>query len=214
MNRLEILSCAAFFAIVAALSIFSVVNRDLGFHLASGAYIWDHGSIPTHDPFSYIAEGRRWIDSHWLFQVLIYAIHSGAGAPGLVIMRVGVVMGIFALLLPISRRRGGVSISLLVGLLALFVSYQRFLVRPELLTLLFLAIFIHGIDNLSRHPLRTLVVLPVVQAIWANCHGLYVLGLGTLGLHLLGGVIQDWMHRRWPRVPRNAPWPTNSSGAP
>lgn len=199
MDRsLETLCIAAFLGAVLVLSIFTLVNLDLGFHLGSGAYIWRHGAIPTRDPFSYVAEGRPWVDSHWLFQVGIHGLHAALGAPGLVLLRVATVLPTFALLLAAARRRAGLPIALLVCGLAVLVSYHRFLVRPELLTLLFLTLYVVGVEALSRHPRRVLVGLPLVQAVWVNCHGLWILGPAYLALHLLGAFAQRLAGRRWP----------------
>jgi len=198
VRRLEALSVSTFLGIVAVLSIFTLVNFDIGFHLASGAYIWANGEIPTHDPFSYIAEGRPWVDSHWLFQLLVSGLYEGAGATGLVLFRVAAVVSTFAITLAIARKRAGLPIALLVSLLAALVSYQRFIVRPGLLTLLFLAVFIYAVDDLARRPKRYLIALPLLQVVWVNTHGLWVLGLGYLGLHLLGAAVQSALQRRRP----------------
>lgn len=199
MDRsLETLSVAAFLVAVVALSVFTLVNLDLGFHLAAGEYIWRHAEIPTRDPFSWVAEGRPWVDSHWLFQLAIHGLYESLGAPGLVLFRVAVVLPVFALLLGVGRRRGGLPIALLVCALALLVSYHRFLVRPELLSFLFLTLYVVGVEALSRHPKRVLVGLTAVQVVWVNCHGLWVLGPVWVGLHLLGGLVQRVAGRWWP----------------
>jgi hypothetical protein len=201
LGRVEIASLACLLAIAVVLSIFTLVNPDVGFHLKAGAIIWDQWAIPTHDSFSYLAEGRRWVDSQWLFQLLIHFVLALGAAPGLVLLRAALVLGFLLFLLTASLRKGPTAASLWVGILVILASYQRFVVRPELLTFLFLASFVYGVGRLSRYPRGVLIALPLVQVIWSNSHGLWVLGPAYLGLHLLGGLAHDHAQRRWSWVP-------------
>lgn len=192
---------AAFLAVVACLGWFDVVNLDFGWHLKTGEVIAATGSIPKVDVFSYVAEGNPWLDSHWLFQLLLHGSHSLAGIRGVVLLRVGVAVLTFSLLLATRYRREYFALSLIVGLLALFVAFQRFLLRPELLTLCFLAATFYLIENLPRHRRLSLLALPAVQVAWNNVHGLHVLGPVFLLLHLLGDLLQDRLVRALPRFP-------------
>ncbi len=179
-----------FFGVVVLLCVFDLVNLDFGWHMKAGELIWKTRSIPTHDPFSYLAEGKRWVDSHWLFQMLVFGVHGAAGYPGLVFLRIAVVTATFALMLSTVYRREYLPVSLLVGLLALFTSYPRFVIRPELLTLLFLAAFVYATVRISERPLFYLVAIPLSQILWNNIHGLHVLGVAFLGLYLFGDALQ------------------------
>src|SRR5262245_31849192 len=129
----------SFFVLLTACCLFEIDNPDFGWQFAAGRLIWTTGRIPTHDVFSYIAAGHRWIDSHWLYQLLLYGIYSAAGATGIVLLRGALVIGIFALILSTHPRREPWFVAFGMGVLALFVSCGRFVDRPELLTFLFLA---------------------------------------------------------------------------
>ena len=76
LRRLAILS---FFAVVAFLCWFKVISVDFGWHLKAGEHIVSTRSIPRHDIFSYVAEGNPWVDSHWLFQVVLYGWYAAGG---------------------------------------------------------------------------------------------------------------------------------------
>lgn len=194
-KRLRYLAIACFFLIVIALCLFEVEGLDFGWHLKAGEYIWANRSIPTHDVFSYIAEGRRWVDSHWLFQLILYGAHAVGGIPGVVFLRVTLVAATFILLLSTIYRKEYLPVSILVCLLALFTAHQRFLIRPELVSLLFLAAFFYFTERFSERPRLCLVALPLCQAIWANMHGLHVLGVVFLGLYLAGDALQVFAAR-------------------
>jgi len=197
------LAIASFLCGVAALCIFKILSVDFGWHIKAGELIWATKSIPTRDVFSYLAEGRPWVDSHWLFQLMIYGVHAAAGMPGLCALRIALVGAAFGALLATYYRREYVPVSLLVCLLALFVSYQRFIMRPELVSLCFLALFFYGIENFRRHPRAFMFVLPLCQLIWTNMHGLAIIGVAFLGIHLAGDLLQRFVSR--PQAP-----PTNT----
>ncbi len=200
-RTLRCLAIASFFLIVAAVCLFKIEALDFGWHLKAGEYIWATKSIPTHDIFTYIADGNRWVDSHWLFQLTLHGAHGAGGIPGVVLLRISVVVATFALLLSTVYRREYLPVSILICLLALFVSHQRFLIRPELVSLLFLAVFFRFTEKFSEHPLLSLTVIPLCQVIWANMHGLHVLGVVFIGSYLAGEFLQALGHRFWPRIP-------------
>jgi hypothetical protein len=189
-QRLRALAIASFFGCVAALCIFKILSVDFGWHIETGELIWKTKSIPTRDPFSYLAEGRPWVDSHWLFQLMIYGVHAVAGMPGLCALRILLVAAAFGSLLSTHYRREYLPTSLLVCLLAVFVSYQRFIMRPELVSLCFLALFFYCMENFSRHPRACMIALPLCQLIWTNMHGLAAIGIAFVVIHLFGDLLQ------------------------
>jgi len=138
LQRLAVLS---FLLCAAALGLFDVMSVDLGWHLAAGELIWSSGAIPTHDVFSYLAEGSPWLDSHWLFQLMLFGAHELGGVPGLVVLRLVIVLAVFAVVFATAGRMDFLGISVFVCLLALFTSAERFVLRPELISMLGLAIF-------------------------------------------------------------------------
>jgi hypothetical protein len=176
----------ALFFCAAGLSLFDTVSVDLGWHLAAGELVWKTRSLPSHDVFSYLAEGRDWLDSQWLFQLGVYAVHALAGAPGLVLLRLAIVTTTFALLLATGFRRERLALSLGLTLLALFTSYQRFVMRPELLSVLFLAALFYAAEHAERRPRAYAIGVFLCQVVWTNLHGLHLLGPIFLGLYCLG----------------------------
>jgi hypothetical protein len=194
------IAIVSFFLILIALCLFKVVNPDFGWQLKAGEYIWTTWSIPTHDIFSYIAEGRRWVDSHWLFQVVLYGAHSVGGIPGIIFLRIAMLVSTFALLFSTVYRKEYLPISIVVLVLTLFTCYQRFVIRPELFSFFFLAVFFYFMERFSEHPRLSLVVISFCQAMWANMHGLHALGIVFLGLYILGDVLQVLLARFLPRI--------------
>jgi hypothetical protein len=184
-----------FFALVLGLCAFKVVNLDFGWQLKAGELIWSTGSIPTTDVFSYVAEGNPWVDSHWMFQTVLYAAYSIGGLTGTIALRAAVILAAFALLIRLTYRQEYAWISVLVCTLAVFLSFHRFTIRPELFTLLFLAVFVYYLTRFDEHPKRALIAIPLCQVLWTNSHGLHVLGPILVGLYLLGGLLDHGISR-------------------
>jgi len=181
---------ASFFLSVTALCAFEIVSVDFGWHIKTGELIWATKSIPTRDVFSYIAEGRPWVDSHWLFQLMLFGTHAAAGIPGLYILRVALPVATFAFLLSTNQRRRYLPISLFICLLALFISHQRFVMRPELASLCLLAAFFYCMENFSNRTRLCMVGIPLCQVIWTNMHGLSIVGVAFLALYVFGDALQ------------------------
>ncbi|MGA1795796.1 MAG: hypothetical protein ACMUIL_08040 [bacterium] len=180
----------SFITIVVFLGLFRIVNFDFGWHLKAGEYIVTNRSIPTQDIFSYIAGGNKWVDSHWLFQVVLFGWYVLGGATGVIFFRILLLTLTFLILLFTIYREEYLPLSILVCLFPLFISFQRFLLRPELFTFLFLALFLYCMEHFSEHPRLFLVIIPLCQALWANMHGLHILGVVFVFLYLLGDGIQ------------------------
>ncbi len=200
-RHLRYVAIVSFFLTLIALCLFNVASVDFGWHLKAGEYIWTTKSIPTHDIFSYIAEGQRWVDSHWLFQLILYGVHDVGGILGVVLLRVTLVVATFALLFWTICRKEYLAVTLFVCLLALFTSYQRFVIRPELVSFFFLAAFVYCTEHFSERPRLYLIVIPLCQAVWANMHGLHALGVIFLGLYVAGDALQLLAARFLPGFP-------------
>jgi hypothetical protein len=199
-RSLRAVALASFFLSVTALCIFEIVSVDFGWHLKTGELIWATKSIPTHDVFSYIVQGSSWVDSHWLFQLMIYGVHAVAGIPGLYAFRILLVVVAFAFLLSTNQPRQYLPISLFICLLTLFISYQRFVMRPELVSLCFLAAFFYCMENFSSRTRLCIVGIPLCQMIWANMHGLSIVGIAFLALYVAGDVLQLLFARLKPNL--------------
>ena len=200
-ERLKYFAIISFFLIVICLGSFKIVNFDFGWHLKTGEYIYANRTIPTHDIFSYIAEGNRWVDSHWFFQLILYVFYALGGVNGVVLLRILVLLLTFGLLFSTIYRREYSPVSILVCLLTLFISFQRFLLRPEILTFLFLALFFYFTERFSERPWLSICIITLCQVMWTNIHGLHVLGIVFLFLYLLGDLFQIFLHRFIPIIP-------------
>lgn len=190
----------SFFLIVTALCFFRVQSLDFGWHLKTGEMIWATHSIPTHDVFSFVVEGHRWVDSHWLFQLVLYGVHLAAGIPGVTALRVGLILATFAVLLSTTYRKEYLPVSIVVCLLAALSSHHRYLIRPELASFLFLAAFFYFSERVQERPRLYWVAIFAFQVLWANMHGLHAVGIALVAGYFAGDAIQFFVSRAFPRI--------------
>lgn len=169
------------------LSLFAhkIIDTDLWWHLRTGQYIIDTSSIPGADMFSYTASGNRWIDTHWLFQVILYSTHYALGAYGLSLVFVLIYAAVFLILRKACEpREDGFVVVFLFGL-GLMACSARFLARPEAFTYLMISIYTLLLlwFEQGRIPRWALFLLIPLQALWTNLQGLFILGPFLIGAY-------------------------------
>jgi tetratricopeptide (TPR) repeat protein len=197
---LDLVLIAAFLALTFLLGVFPLKDTDFWWHLRTGDLIRQGEPIPRADIYTFGAAGHPWIDLHWGFQV---ALSWGFARGGIVALNLAkcAITCVAVLLLITARRRGWpVWVILLAWLPALLVLGGRMYVRPETLTLLYLAIDLVIVFHWGRFPLLALL-LPVVQVAWVNSQGLFVLGPIVLAFALV-----DALLRRGSLAPERKRW--------
>ena len=157
------------------LGCFPMRDFDVWWHLRTARLIVESHAVPKVDVLTYTNAGRPWIDLYWFFQLVLGGLYKLGGASALVLMKaIGGVLVVY--LAWLSRRRGGRHWPLLlVWLPALIVVSGRLCERPELFSLIYLAGYFAVLANASEKP-RILWFLPLVQVLWVNSHGFFVLG--------------------------------------
>ncbi len=73
-------------------------HTDLWGHVAFGEWIIQHRALPTEDPWQPLAVGMPLVDSAWLGQVVLAAVHKLAGPAGLAVLFALLMAAAYALL--------------------------------------------------------------------------------------------------------------------
>ncbi|MBI5187247.1 MAG: hypothetical protein HZA01_16195 [Nitrospinae bacterium] len=169
-----------FFLVLVALTAWHpVVDHDFGFHVAAGKEILSTGRVPDTDHLSVAGEGKPWINRLWGFQVLLYFFYKNLGFTGVSFLTSLLACATFSLLL-LSVRKPGSPSFLIIFLLALFIVQGRLRERPEALSFFFLACVYYLLEShMEENPRRPRAVflIPAVQLLWVNAHGLFILGV-------------------------------------
>jgi hypothetical protein len=186
------LAWAALTASVFAIGSYLVVevySIDVWWHIVIGTDILDELSVPTVDRYAVAALGNPYHDSHWLFQAVLAVFHAIGGFVGVqlytMLLWIGALVGCY-----VATRKWVGMLPAAVLLYAVgMASVERFLPRPELVTFVMIPWFYHLMETGRYRSLRHLFVLCALQVVWANSHGLFVIGPFIVGSILLGTII-------------------------
>ncbi|MFH0731403.1 MAG: tetratricopeptide repeat protein [Candidatus Omnitrophota bacterium] len=172
-------------------SLFALVQiqeYDINLHIKTGEWIFQNLRVPTEQLYSYMIEGKKWVDHEWLFQLFTYLIFKIAGFSGLVILCFIVMSALLFILYLIARRNKYFILSLLV----IFASFQlmraRLFCRPDIVSLLFTGIFLYLIKE--HYDKRRIFLLIPLQILWVNIHGYFITGPVILFLYLISKIIE------------------------
>jgi hypothetical protein len=199
------LALAASLILIAASTLFKTRGNDIWWHIRTGQWIWEHGALPTSDPFSHTFQGAPWHNVDWLAQLLLFGLHRLGGIEAVVWAKSLLVLASLALLAgwlglwrpapPADRPAPGDRIALgpavLVLCLAAVAMHFRLVLKPALFSLLaFTALFglLRGFCDRGRW-LRLLWVPPLVL-LWANLHRGAPLALALLAAAIAASGLQ------------------------
>lgn len=158
------------------------IDADYFWHLRTGQLITESG-LPAKDPFSFTYAGP-WTLHEWLGELTIYGLVSTVGeAVTLVLFGLAAALAIAISALAVARR-GVRTLPLLIAVaLASVVLVSYVTIRPQVLSWLLLGLLLALLLRLdARRPQWSLVLVPLF-VVWANVHGLYVIGLGIVALY-------------------------------
>jgi hypothetical protein len=190
-------SAATFVALVGALmALTPATDPDLGWHLRSGYLILQQHAIPRTDPYSFTAAGASWVEHEWLWQVTMALVHHATGDIGMLLANAILVGAALALVYLRLRIRGLSALFASAGAAAALT--QLILpagVRPGMVTALLSAMYLFAFEAYERSKRWPwLAALIPCQAIWANSHGSYVLGLALCGIYAVAARVDQ---RSW-----------------
>jgi hypothetical protein len=162
----------------------TVAQADTFWNLRAGQDIWLVGHVPTVDTYSYTAEGRPWPDHEWLWQAAAYALHRAGGFPLLTAFSAAMIVCAVALVYRLMV--GAVSTRFLLVVLAVPIASLVWTLRPQLATLLSIAVLLWLLVN--DRPFW----LPPLFLAWANAHA----GVAIGGAMLCVALLVAWLRAR------------------
>ena len=158
-----------------------VQDPDYFWHVTAGGWMADNGRVPNADPFSFTWAGQPWTPHEWLSELLMYWLVDGLGRTAATF-----VWGLFPAAIVAAQAamlaRQGVSVrafaapAVLTGL----VITPYVTLRPQAISWLLLSLLVWFMWELRPdRPRRALLLIPLF-VLWANLHGVYVIGLGVV----------------------------------
>lgn len=188
----------ALYAIVpVTVALCPVADPDLWWHLRTGQWVVEHGTVPTTDPFSFPGQDHPWIAYSWLFEVVVHGFFSGLGLTGILILRVLLGLAVVAALHRlVARREPRFLVAVVLTAVGTLTISPLFRERPWLFTILFAILTLDVVLDLRQGRRTRLVwLLPVLFVVWANVHIQFVYGLFILGLACAAPLIDRFLDR-------------------
>ncbi|MFZ5644836.1 MAG: hypothetical protein ACOY46_14725 [Bacillota bacterium] len=185
-----LLAMGIFFSVLTSYNtqlLFSMDN-DTFWHVKTGEYIYTHREIPSADVFSwYGAENNfKWINHEWLYDLLIFAVHSIYGLKGVAIFT-SIIAGLVFLLLYILMeiRSRNTFLSLFLACIAIAGMVNFLSPRPQTISYCLLLLMAIALEK-KKWP----GVLPII-IIGVNVHG------GFYPMYILLLTYYLWREKPW-----------------
>jgi hypothetical protein len=183
------------------------VDPDMWWHVRTGELILSTHRWATTDPYSYTAAGAPWMSCEWLGDVFFAVVYRLGGLRGLeVLLAVLASAVILALYAFATLRSGNCKAAFLVSAVLLALATASFNLRPQMLGYLFLILTLIALELFRQGKQRSVWLLPTLFLVWVNTHGSWIVGLGTVALYFLAGLVSFQIGsleaRRWTNAER------------
>ena len=160
-----------------------LADGDTGWHIRTGEFILQTGTVPFRDLFSFSRPGEPWFAWEWLADVVFALLHRWHGLGAVAAFSAVVLCGSAVLLLCWLLRRGvGLFIAVAVTLACVSASSVHYLARPHIFSLPLVTLTLWILDEDRRKHTRWVWAMPPLFALWANLHGGFVGGMAVVFL--------------------------------
>jgi tetratricopeptide (TPR) repeat protein len=198
-----------------ALALTRIDDPDAFTHLALGRDLVQQRGFPAHEPFSFGSPAAGYYNPEWLFDVVFFLGYLVAGTAGVVLLKASIVALAVWILWLDSRawgegaavRPAGLLIRAAVLTAVVLMIRHRFVERPDIALMIFLAFTIYALNAYLAAGRRWIFLLPALQLVWANTHPSVIVGLLPFAAVLGGGValcVGARLVRRWWQPPEVA----------
>lgn len=176
---------------------FITADTDLWGHIKFGEHLWLSKAFARVDIYSYTAYGREWFNHEWLSELLMYAVFTIFGSPGLLVGKLTAGLIIIVLLSTISfHRTHNPLVYGFVFVIAIFIMSPGFMTRPQILSFLFTALYLFIFHLYFERQKNLLWLMPLVMILWVNSHGGFLIGAGILPVVLGSEIITGSFKKR------------------
>ena len=177
-----------------------VTDPDFWWHLASGKWIVEHGSLMNSDPFTIDSPFKRetagrffTLKQYWLSQIFFYITYASSGLKGVILQTAAVFTLMFFAMYRLTIKTGvhrAVALALLY--LAFMVIVKEFAyigARPQMWSSLFSVVVVWLLEELKQGRKWAHFGLPALMLLWANMHGGFVLGAVIILCYVSGALV-------------------------
>ena len=177
----------AFVAAVLCLAVFqfseNTADPDLWSHIFFGAQFVHTGVPTTTDNLSWTANGQPSFDHEYLGEAVLGTVYLCLGAPGLLLFKIIIGLLAFGIAIAVASKNLHPkmrAVAWAFGALAVVEISFGFAARPQILTVLFLAIELWLLNRIHAGKWQWTFAFPPMFALWFNLHGGSLAGLVLL----------------------------------
>src|SRR5579863_9060950 len=91
---------------------------DTGWHIRTGQWILAHGTVPTHDIFSYTKPDGAWFAWEWLTDSLWAFLYDHGGLAAVALAGILLIALTFTLLFRLVRRKSNAIVAIVITMMA------------------------------------------------------------------------------------------------
>ncbi|MCR4327991.1 MAG: hypothetical protein NUV53_00535 [Patescibacteria group bacterium] len=165
-------------------------ESDSFYHLKTGQVIWESGSVPHIDIFSFTAYGAPWVTHEWLAELSFYGVYSLGNIAGFSQGGFWALIAFVALLasstywlliLTALRKKANVYITCAVAGVVGSLTFELWIPRPQVWAFFCFAVFLFLLEEFMRtRHVGVLAGIVGVMWLWANMHASVLLGITLL----------------------------------
>ncbi|MFH1473028.1 MAG: hypothetical protein ABIF06_01260 [bacterium] len=183
----------------------NLTTADIGRHVKNGdvflnasTYNISRSALLHTNFFSYTKPDFPFVNHHWGSGILFYLIFSLIGWSGLSLFFILCFLLAFILMFTLARQKLSLYWLIPLSIFLIPLIGDRAEIRPEVLSYLFITVFIFLLTKYSEGLLRRklLRILPIIILFWANLHIYFIFGLFVIGAFIL----EMMAHKNWGRV--------------
>jgi len=163
------------------------LDTDMWWHLSAGKQIFTSGTLRTPDIFSFTRTGVFWLDHSWLPDVGMYLMFTSGGftALGLFVA----VAAVVSLAILWFQMEGSPLVKAFLVILAGIVASGNWSARPQVLTLVMMALTGLVLYRYKWRGKNGIWLLPILALVWANLHAGFLVLFMLVGWMIAGEVL-------------------------
>lgn len=186
----------------------NLYNADIGRHLTNGRLMTLFPELLSQNFYSYTWTHFTFNNHHWLYGLIGWWIYRIGGWEGLSLVNLALNLFTVSLVIAVVWRQLGGKVTLLATMVFLPLIINRYEIRPEVFSNLFIVVYGLIIGGYLSKKLSGgwLVLLLALQVLWINLHIYFFWGLVISGV-FLAGLIWHWLwtksdrdRLRWPII--------------
>ena len=179
----------------------NALDYDLWARLVMGKHVIQTGSVLYNDIYSYTPT-HTWYDPEWLTSALFYLVQSKFSAFGLTILKASL---FYLLLIAITfairgYKKSKEKLNLGYYLFILLILNQLAFIlglRCQVISFIFLSIWILILEKIKQGNNKLLCALPFLMLLWLNSHGACIAGVGILFLYGIGEFLNKNEYKKY-----------------